>query len=240
MLAAEAQWHEARAAAAAAAQALRLYGLDEGAVRRVGDGTGAALLSIRAPVAGRIVEHHAALGELVTPEARLMTVADLSRVWVWIDVPERDVAAVHVEDQVEVRSDAWRDEAFHGEVSYLTPEVDAGTRTVRARIEADNPGRKLLPGMFVTVRIVDPHVEGGSESVVVPAAAVQRQGSTSIVFVGLGDRRFERREVRLGSSTSSWIEILEGLREGEPVVVEGAFILKTEASRDRLGGGHSH
>lgn len=241
-LAAEAAWQEAHSATESAAQILRLYGISDAAVRRLGPGDTSALLSVHAPIAGRIVEHHATIGELVTPETRLMTVADLSRVWVWIDVPERDVAAVHPDDDVEVSSDAYPGERFIGKVSYLTPEVDAHTRTVRARIEVDNHERKLLPGMFVSVRVSDPHGAGleGPGIIVVPARAVQRDGAESIVFVATGPRRYERREIRIGRTTSEWVEAIEGVAVGEQVVVEGAFILKSEAARHELGGGHAH
>ena len=208
----------------------------------MGPGDSSALISVRSPIAGRITVHHATLGELVTPETHLMTVADLSRVWVWIDVPERDVALVHPDDDVTVTSDAYAGESFTGKVSYLTPEVDADSRTVRARIEAANPGRKLLPGMFVDVRISDPHGAGlgGPGTLLIPSAAVQRDGDEAVAFVVTGPRRFERRELRLGRSTPGWMEILEGVALGEQVVIEGAFILKSEAARHSLGGGHSH
>lgn len=242
MLEAEAAWQEAHSATEAAAQSLRLYGLDAASIAKLGPGSSSAFIAVQAPIAGRIIEHHATVGELVTSETRLMTVADLTRVWVWIDVPERDVAAVHPDDDVEVMSDAYPQERFTGKVSYLTPEVDAHTRTVRARIEVDNQGRKLLPGMFVNVRISDPHGAAleGPGIIAVPAKAVQRDGNESIVFVATGPRRFERREIQRGRSTAEWVEVLDGVAEGEQVVVEGGFILKSEAARHELGGGHSH
>lgn len=242
MLAAEAAWQEAHSATEAAAQSLRLYGLDSGSIAKLVPGSSSAFIAVQAPIAGRVIEHHATVGELVTPETRLMTMADVSRVWVWIDVPERDVAAVHPDDDVEVSSDSYPGESFTGKVSYLTPEVDAHTRTVRARIEVNNQDQRLLPGMFVSVRISDPHGAGlgGPGVIVVPAAAVQRDGAESIAFVATGPRRFERRELRVGRSTAGWVEVIEGLAEGEQVAVEGAFILKSEAARHELGGGHSH
>lgn len=242
MLSAEAAWQEAHSTTAAAAQALRLYGLDDASIRKLEPGSGSAFIAVTSPIAGRVVEHHATLGELVSPETRLMTIADLSRVWVWIDVPERDVAAVHPDDDVEVTSQAYPQQRFTGKVSYLAPEVHAETRTVRARIEVANDERKLLPGMFVGVRISDPHgaPPGAAGSLVVPAAAVQRDGAESIVFVATAPRRFERREVQVGRSAGDRVEILQGVAEGEQVVVDGAFILKSEAARNELGGGHSH
>jgi len=96
--------------------------------------------------------------------------------------------------------------------------------------------------MFVNVRISDPHGAAleGPGIIAVPAKAVQRDGNESIVFVATGPRRFERREIQRGRSTAEWVEVLDGVAEGEQVVVEGGFILKSEAARHELGGGHSH
>jgi cobalt-zinc-cadmium efflux system membrane fusion protein len=96
--------------------------------------------------------------------------------------------------------------------------------------------------MFARVTISDPHVEPDEKeaSLVVPAGAIQRDGDESIVFVALGNNRFERRRVEVGRSTSAFVEVASGLAAGEEVVVEGAFLLKSEASKERMGGGHTH
>jgi len=245
VLAAEALFLEAAADYSAAEQTLHLYGLSDGEVERLRNADPrASLYTVRAPLSGRVVEKHITLGELVTPERNVFTIADLSHVWIWIDVYERDVRHVHVDDEVAVVLDAYPGTTFLGTVSYLSDQVDARTLTVRARVVVPNPDGKLRPGSFATVRITDPHAEhgttAGSEVIVVPQRAVQRDGDESVVFVVVGDGRFERREVELGRRATGLVEILVGLNAGERVVVEGTFVLKSEASKESMGGGHSH
>ena len=236
---------EADAALANARGTLHLVGLRDEAIEALRyDDPQASLYPVRAPFAGKVVEKHVTVGELVTPERNIFTVADLDRVWIWIDVYERDLRQVHLEDDVEVKVGAFPDAAFHGQVTYLSDQVDADTRTVRARIDVANPEGKLRPGMFATVRLSDPHATGSDETAperpVVPEGAVQRDGEVFLAFVALGPDRFEVREVRIGRRAGGDVEILDGLEEGERVVVEGTFLLKSEASKDSLGEGHEH
>ena len=208
----------------------------------------ASIYPLRAPFAGSLVERHATLGELVTPERNLFTLADLSRVWIEIDVYQRDLGRVHIGDQVRARVDAFPNEIFVGEVSYLSARVDTHTRTVRARLDVANPEGKLRPGMFVEVRLMDPHAEDGgtaSRSLVIPEGAVVRDGEEHLVFIPVGERRFERREIRIGRQAGGFVEVLpkhgvKGIGPGDSVVVEGAFLLKSALSKETLGGGHNH
>jgi len=243
MLTARAAFREAQAALRAAEETLHLYGLSQAEVDGLHyEDPRASVVEIRAPFAGRVIEKHATLGELVTPEETLFLLADLSRVWIWIDVFERDLAQVHLGDGVEVWADAFPDETFRGEVTYLSDQVDTNSRTVRARLDVANPGGELRPGMFARVLVTDPHAAGGGGAgvVAVPEAAVQRDGDLAVVFVPVGENRFERREVRLGRRAGGWAEVLAGLAEGDEVVTGGAFILKSEAAKEELGGGHGH
>jgi len=141
-----------------------------------------------------------------------------------------------------VSADAFPEETFSGKVSYLSAQVDADTRTVRARIDVDNPEHKLRPGMFVRVTLSDPHSDTTdfAPSLVVPATAVQRDGEELLVFLPLGNNRFERREVMVGRTAGGFTEILSGLDSPVEVVVEGAFLLKSEASKEQMGAGHEH
>ena len=236
---------EATVALASARETLHLVGLHDEAIDALRyDDPQASLYPVRAPFAGKVVEKHVTVGELVTPDRNVFTVADLDRVWVWIDVYERDLRQVHLDDDVAVKVDAFPDATFHGQVTYLSDQVDADTRTVRARIDVANPEEKLRPGMFATIRLSDPHAVGSSaaapERPVVPEGAVQRDGEGFLAFVALGPNRFEVREVRVGQRSGGEVEILDGLEDGERVVVEGAFLLKSEASKDALGEGHGH
>jgi cobalt-zinc-cadmium efflux system membrane fusion protein len=243
MLAARAAHLEAFARLKSSEETLRLYGLPDGEIASLGyDEDQASLLAVRAPLAGRVVEKHTAVGELVTPERNMFTIADLGRVWIWIDVYELDLRNVHLEDDVAVAVDAYPGEIFGGKVSYLSDQVDADTRTFRARIDVENRERKLRPGMFARVTLSDPHSEsaGAVPVLVVPAGAVPRDGARFVAFVALGPGRFERRAVEPGRRALGLVEIRSGLAAGESVVVEGTFLLESEASREELGGGHAH
>lgn len=242
---AQAAYRIGQSAMAAAEQTLRLYGLSPRQLGRADyASSGRALVSLRAPLAGKIVEKHATTGELVTPETKIYTVADVSSLWIWIDVYERDLSRVHAGDQAYVRTEAYPDQQYEGTVKYIEDKLDPHTRTVRARIEVANPDEVLRAGMFARVRLADPHAGGGEvvaePAVVVPHAAIQRDGDERVVFVRAGENRYERREVKLGRRGQDVVEIVAGIDAGERVVVEGGFILKSEAAKGAMGGGHSH
>ena len=241
MLSAQAAAREADAALRGAEEHLHLLGLSDNQVRTLGyDQPRASVYEVRAPFAGTVVERHATLGEMVEPQAPLFQIADLSRVWVWIDVFERDLARVHLGDDVELHVEAFPGSAFEGKLVYLGSRVETESRTARARIEVPNPEGRLRPGMFARVRISDPHAaDGKAESVsvlAVPESALQREGDDFVAFVALGDGRFESRKVRTGRKGDGFVEILDGLSAGESVAVSGTFVLKSEASKESLGG----
>jgi cobalt-zinc-cadmium efflux system membrane fusion protein len=241
MLSAQAAAREADAALRGAEEHLHLLGRSDDQVRALGyDQPRASVYEVRAPFAGTVVERHATLGEMVEPQAPLFQVADLSRVWVWIDVFERDLARVHLGDDVELNVDAFPESEFEGKLVYLGSRVETESRTARARIEVPNPEGRLRPGMFARVRISDPHAsDGKAEStplLTVPESALQREGERFVVFVASGDGRFEPRDVRVGRKGEGFVEILDGLTAGELVAISGTFVLKSEASKESLGG----
>lgn len=233
MFAAKAAHLESRASLRNAEETLHLYGLSDQKIGALAhESPAASLLPVRAPLSGKVVEKHVAVGELVTPERNLFSIADLSRVWIWIDIYERDLRHVHLEDDVQVEVDAFPGEAFGGKVSYLSDQVDTDTRTVRARVDVENPQRMLRPGMFARVRISDPHqVAQNDGSLAIPEACVLRNGDGFIAFVALDATRFERRAITIGRRGEGYIEILSGLDFGEQVVSDGAFLLKSRASK---------
>ena len=242
---AEASLREATAELQTAEETLRLYGLSQSQINTLSyENRKAAIYPLRAPFTGTVVERHVTLGELVTPERNLFTLADLGRVWIWIDIYQRDLGGVHLEDEARARVDAFPDDVFAGTVTFLSAQVDRDTRTLRARLDVDNPDGKLRPGMFVEVDLIDPHSREGEAaqgaSLVVPDSAVVRDGEEFLVFVPIDEHRFERREVQIGQRAGGLVAVLDGVELGESVVVEGAFLLKSVASKDSLGGGHSH
>ncbi len=245
MLTARAASREADAALRGAEERLHLLGMSNQEVAKLGyDQPRVSIFEVRAPFVGTIVAKEVTRGEMVEPQSQLFQIADLSRLWVWIDVYERDLSRVHLGDGVTVEVDAYPGTPFTGEVIYLGASVQSETRTTRARIEVPNPEGRLRPGMFARVRIFDPHTSGDTpgtaEVIAVPEAAVQREGDRSVVFVALGEGRFEPRTVKLGRRGEGFVEVLEGVAAGDPVVVEGAFFVKSELAREELGGGHGH
>ncbi|MCP4661427.1 MAG: efflux RND transporter periplasmic adaptor subunit [bacterium] len=239
VLEAEAAAREAAANLAAARETLRLLGLDESEIEGLSwDDPEASLVTVRAPFTGKVVAREATLGELVSPEDSLFTIADLSEVWLWVDLYERDLAHVQLGQQVEVRLDAWPGETFTGKITYVADQLDPESRTVRARADLPNSENHLKPGMFARVTLTTAGEEEVAPVLTISRAAVQRDGGESIVFVRTGPGRFERREVELGRVTDELVEIVSGLTVGEGVVTEGAFLVRSQASADELGGHH--
>lgn len=232
---------EARAAAADLAvsrETLRLLGSEQETIENLRwDDAESSLAPLRAPFAGKIVERDATQGELVSVEDVLFTLADLSEVWLWLDLYERDLAHVRVGEPVEVRLDAWPEEILNGEVAYIADRLATDSRTVRARVDLPNPTRRLKPGMFARVKL-ETQEEQPAQALAVPRVAVQRDDETSVIFVQIAPGRYEQREVEIGRVSNDLVEILAGVSPGEHVVTEGAFLLKSQAAGDEIGGHH--
>lgn len=227
-----------------ARERLRLLGLADAEIAAVHyDDPAAPLFSLRAPIDGTVIEKEATLGEMLVPERSPYVIGDLSVLWIWVDIYERDLAKVHLDDAVEVQVPAHPERSFRGTVTYIRANVDPETRTARGRITVENPDGLLKPGMFASVTVTDPHGTAGTppaDAVVVPAMAVQRDGADSVAFVRLAENRYERRVLAVGRRTEMFVEVLRGVAPGEEVVVEGTFLLKSEAAKEHMGGGHSH
>jgi cobalt-zinc-cadmium efflux system membrane fusion protein len=199
----------------------------------VGGNAGGAGYALTAPLAGAVVRREASLGRLVGTEETLFEVVNTSTMWAEIDVPEDQLIAVAVDETVIVTVDGLGERQFRGTISYISPEIDRRTRTARARAELSNPDGLLRANMFARARIV---TGGGKPTVTVPSKSVQRIGDGSVVFVQVGDREFEAREVTLGADDGATVEITSGVRGGEPVVAQGAFLLKSEILKGLLQG----
>jgi Cu(I)/Ag(I) efflux system membrane fusion protein len=184
-------------------------------------------LTFRSPVAGVVTEKKAVQGMRFMPGEALFQVADISSVWVLAEVAEQDIAQVKTGGKAAVRVDAYPDRKFEGRVAYVYPTLNAQTRTVPVRLELANPGGLLKPAMYAQVEFD----AGGSRSVVaVPSAAVIDSGTRKVVVVELGEGRFEPREVKTGVRGDAFIEILDGVKEGERVVAAGNFLIDSESN----------
>ncbi|MEZ5285609.1 MAG: efflux RND transporter periplasmic adaptor subunit [Vicinamibacterales bacterium] len=180
---------------------------------------------VTTPFAGVVIERAVTEGAAVTPGTPLLTVSDLSRVWVLAEVDETMLGRVQQGVGVAIRTPAYPDEAFDGTLATIGDVVNPTTRRVTLRIESPYRDRRLKPQMFVTATL-------GSTTprrvLVVPSRAVQDMEGESVVFVRTGEDRFTRRSVTTGTDVDGQIEIVRGLADGEVVVTAGAFLLKSE------------
>jgi RND family efflux transporter MFP subunit len=197
-------------------------------------------VTFRSPVAGIVTEKKALQGMRFMPGEMLYQVTDLGAVWVIADVFEQDIGTMRPGARATVRITAYPDKAFSGIVTYVYPTLKAETRTIPVRIELPNPGQLLKPAMFAQVELP----AGSARPVLtVPDSAVIDRGTRSIVLVQLGEGRFEPRDVKLGARAENYVQVLEGVREGEQVVVAANFLIDAEsnlkAAVGALGGGHS-
>jgi membrane fusion protein, heavy metal efflux system len=182
-------------------------------------------LSIVAPQGGVILDVGASPGEysnaLAAP-APLCTIADISTVWAVGDIYEKDLAVAKTGQDAQVTLDAYPGREWTGRVSDVSDAVDATTRTLHVRIVLANPKGELKPSLFGSIRLLRSSAPG----ILLPAAAVIREGSDAYVFVGIGNNRFARRNVTLGRSVDGSLEIVSGIKSGDTVVSQGALLLR--------------
>jgi cobalt-zinc-cadmium efflux system membrane fusion protein len=228
---AEAQALQERAELKAATERLRAFGLGDREIKALDGGapTGGRV-PLKAPIGGTVVERLVTLGQAVQKADDAFKVMNLDRLWVLLDLYEKDLRRVHVGQKVELRSEARPGEVFEAVLAYINPVIDEKTRTAHVRIVIDNRARKLSPGQFVTARLVGDAQHATVEAIAVPRKAVQTIEGRSVVFVREGER-FARRVIELGFSGGELIEIKSGLREGEEIATDGAFLLKSELLR---------
>jgi membrane fusion protein, copper/silver efflux system len=214
--------------AAAARQRLLLLGMSEAQVEAVErDGKVRNRFTLTAPMSGVIAELGVREGASVMAGQTLFRIVDLSSVWVNAEVPEAQAAWLRPGARAEARVPGYPGQVFQGRVGALLPEVNATTRTVRARIEVANRGALLKPGMFATLQFS----RGESrESVLVPSEALIRTGTRNVVIVALGDGRFRAADVEAGFESGGETEIRKGVQAGDKVVLSGQFLLDSEAS----------
>jgi Cu(I)/Ag(I) efflux system membrane fusion protein len=211
----------------AALQRMRVAGMTEEQVRQVASrGTVSPRLTVSAPIDGVIAELNAREGMTVAAGAPLFRINGLHTVWVNAEVPERAAPQVRPGMPVQVTSPAFPEASFAGKVEALLPEVDQATRTLKARIEVANPGAKLVPGMFATVRMTPAE----REVLIVPSEAVIQTGTRTVVITALDGGRFAPVEVVTGSEANGQTEVRKGLSAGQKVVASGQFLIDSEAS----------
>jgi Cu(I)/Ag(I) efflux system membrane fusion protein len=184
-------------------------------------------ITLTAPVGGVIAELSAREGMTVLQGATLFRLNGLDSVWANAEVPESQVGSVHTGSMVEARLPAVPETVFKGRVQAILPEVNPGTRTIKARVELVNQNGALSPGMFVNMTFV---ATGGREALLIPSEAVIRTGKRSVVMVAEADGKFHQVDVETGLDSNGQTEIRRGLEAGQKVVVSGQFLIDSEAS----------
>jgi len=185
------------------------------------------IISIYAPQDGVVSNFPVRDGMFVKPSQSVMTLADLSSVWLLAEVFERQTEWVEVGQPAEVSLSYIPGRVWEGEVEYIYPTLDPKTRTLKVRLRFDNPGEKLKPNMYANVKIFGGATE---DTIVIPLEALIRTGREERVIIALGEGRFEARTVKAGIESGEFVEILEGLEANESVVTSGQFLIDSEAS----------
>lgn len=187
----------------------------------------------RSPFAGVITRYDVAVGEAVDPQSELLTVADMSTVWVLADVYEKDLARLGGTDNVRIAVEAYPGRTFAGRLTHISDVIDPRTRAAKVRVVVPNADSALKLEMFVRATIPTKEQKQG---LLVPGASVQYIDNQPVVFVRESETRFARRSVRLGATAGDVVEVLDGVKAGEAVVSVGSFYLKTALLRERIGG----
>lgn len=195
------------------------------------------VLAVRAPLSGTVLEAGVIAGDHVDIGASLFRLADLSVLWASLHLQETDLAAVRPGAEVSLETRAYPGEAFRGRLALVGDLVDPETRTIAGRVEVPNSGGRLRAGMYVEAELA---VAGERRALAVPGSAILDDEGRTVVFVLTGERTFSQRAVVIGERAGGIVEIVEGLGEGEQVVVSGGILLESERRKGSLVDEHGH
>jgi Cu(I)/Ag(I) efflux system membrane fusion protein len=212
----------------AAAEKLRALGMPESEIGRLDErGTASRTVSMFAPMAGIVTSLHAREGIYLKPEMEVLSLADLSTVWMQAEIFEAQADWVAEGQAAEARLGYLPGEVFAGRVDYVYPVLDPMTRTLRVRLQFDNPGERLKPNMYATVTIFG---STHQDALTIPREALIRAAGNDRVIVALGKGRYRSQEVMTGIESGEWIQIIAGLEAGQEVVTSAQFLIDSEAS----------
>jgi Cu(I)/Ag(I) efflux system membrane fusion protein len=189
-----------------------------------------------APRDGIVIERNVVDGMRAQPGDVLFRLADVSLVWSTVDVAERDLGVLALGQPVTVRARSYPGRTFIGKVGLIYPTINRETRTARLRIELSNPDLALLPDMYVDAEI---NTGNGKPVLAVPDSAVLDTGSRQVVFIDKGEGRLEPRDVKLGARGNGYVEVRDGIKNGEPVVVSANFLIDAESNLKAALKGYS-
>ena len=211
----------------AAKNRLRLWDISNAQINSIlSTGRVQRALTLFSPVSGVVVEKNIVQGQSVTAGMPLMTIADLSTVWVDADLRESDAGSVRLGAPAVVELAAFPGEPISGRVSYVYPTLQQEARTVKARIVLPNKGGRLKPGMYATVRLSSPI----GTVLTIPASALVETGERTFVFVETLDGSLAPRDIRIGRRAGDYVEILSGVSAGQRVVTSAQFLIDSESN----------
>ena len=211
-----------------ARQRMRQVGMSEAQIALVErSGRTQARLTLAAPIGGVVTELLVREGMTVMSGATLFRINGIGSVWANAEVPESQAALLRPGAMVQAKSPAVPGAVFDGKVQAILPEVNATTRTLKARVELNNPGARLVPGMFVQMQFMDPRSE---KSLLIPTEAVIQTGKRTVVMLAEENGRFRPVDVEIGIESNGQTEIKRGLQAGQRVVVSSQFLIDSEAS----------
>ena len=218
----------------AARERLKLWDVtDEQIAELERRGTPQEELTIYSPATGHVTERSVFQNQYIQPDTRLYTIADHTRVWVHVDIYEKEIPFVRLGQAATLTLESFPGEVFRGGVTYIWPHLEHMTRTLKLRLEFDNPELKLKPEMYGNVELR----VGLGRKLAVPESAVIDTGSRQLVFLDRGQGTFEPREVRLGPKVAEYYQVREGLRAGERVLTSATFLIDSESQlRAALAG----
>lgn len=194
-------------------------------------------LTFRSPVSGIVTEKKAVQGMRFMPGEMLYQVTNLASIWVIADVFEQDIGLVRQGAKANVKVDAFPDKTFPGVITYVYPTLKTETRTVPVRVELSNPAGQLKPGMYAQVEL---SAASRTAVLTVPSSAVIDSGIRQIVLVQKAEGRFEPREIKIGARSDDRIEVVQGVQDGEIVVVAANFLIDAESNLKAAVGGLGH
>lgn len=212
-----------------ALQRLRNWDISETELQRLTqDGKTTQYLTLRSPANGVVLEKPAIQGKRFMAGEVLYQVADLSQVWLLAEVFEQDLRQVRIGQSANIRVDAYPEKLFAGKVTFIYPTVTPESRTAKVRIELANPQALLKPSMYARAEFISSYGKG--QALAVPDSAVLDTGTRQLVLVQRGEGRFEPRPVKLGMRGDGYVEVLEGVKAGENVVVSANFLIDAESN----------
>ncbi len=218
----------AEALLAAARRRLAYWDIPEEEIQAIEErGSVSKTLTLRSPASGIVLEKNVVEGGRIMPGMDLYQIADLSRVWIDVEIFEKDLALVEVGSHGMISFESYPGEMFHGDVTYVYPTVSSTSRTGRVRLELSNPGLRIKPGMYAEVELQSPALD---QTLLVPRTAVLQTGERSMVFHRMSNGQLHPMEVVTGLAAGDQIQILSGVTEGTVVAASATFLIDAESN----------